>query len=150
MNKHNLTQEEYAAIKCQITKDLIDEGYVVANPKKKVGVHLSKPRHRENWEPKHFKIFWKAYPRKTGKDGAIRAWNRLKPCEALMNEMYIHYSQAYTSTEKQFIPHASTYLNQARWNDEIINNEKNSGNKSTYNNGQSALDKVASSISGRN
>lgn len=69
-----------------------------------------------------FAQFWNSYPRKVARRAAETAWNKLstgeqqQAIESLPN--HIKYWQA-RGTEKEFIPHASTWLNQARWEDEI-------------------------------
>lgn len=69
-----------------------------------------------------FEDFWAKYPRKVSRKVAEQSWKRLKESEreaaidALPN--HIRYWEL-RGTEKEFIPHASTWLNQARWEDEI-------------------------------
>lgn len=71
-----------------------------------------------------FASFWKLYPRKVSKDAAQRAWAKLKLttglfdtiCESLARQCL---STDWTKDSGQFIPHASTWLNGKRWDDEI-------------------------------
>jgi hypothetical protein len=69
-----------------------------------------------------FATFWELYPRKIAKRAAEKAWNRLsrsdqeEALKALPN--HIKYWQL-KETEKEFICHAQTWLNQGRWEDEI-------------------------------
>lgn len=70
-----------------------------------------------------FDQFWAAYPRKVGKDGAWKAWQKRRPDGALLDQMiaalaWQRRSQAWTKDGGQFIPHPATWLNQARWEDE--------------------------------
>ena len=67
-----------------------------------------------------FEVIYDHYPRKTNKQSALQKFAALNPDSALTSKMYAHYTKAYVNTEKPFIPHFSTYLSQARWNDEII------------------------------
>jgi hypothetical protein len=73
-----------------------------------------------------FDEFYKAYPKKAGKQAAQKAWNKLKPGQALISRMLSdirdRLSQGAwdTGKGKQFIPNPSTYLNGGRWEDEII------------------------------
>lgn len=75
-----------------------------------------------------FMQFWKAYPRHTAKAAAFKAWSKLKP-DAAMIEMIAQalikqrYSDQWLSGP-QFIPHASTWLNQRRWEDEMPQSKK--------------------------
>ncbi|CAB4127620.1 hypothetical protein UFOVP95_41 [uncultured Caudovirales phage] len=65
-----------------------------------------------------FEIFWKAYPRKTGKGAAEKAW--AKATARLDPEVIFSAIAAYPWQEDpQFIPHPATWLNQKRWLDEI-------------------------------
>lgn len=68
-----------------------------------------------------FDEFWEAYPRKTSKAEARKAWNKLKPNEELREKMLASI-EAWKGTdqwrEPRYIPHPSTWLNQERWNDE--------------------------------
>ena len=74
-----------------------------------------------------FELFWKAYPRKVGKLGAFRAFQRIKskpPVEELVRAIEAHArSEAWTRDGGQFIPHPQTWLNQGRWDDEIEHNQ---------------------------
>ena len=69
-----------------------------------------------------FQTFWELYPRKVSRKTAEKAFNKLSRLEqeealkALPN--HIKYWQL-KDTDKEFIPHATTWLNQARYQDEI-------------------------------
>ena len=69
-----------------------------------------------------FDQFYKAYPRKVGRYAAEKSFKRLAEkektlaIEGLSN--YIKHWEA-NKTEKQFIPHPSTWINQKRWEDEL-------------------------------
>jgi hypothetical protein len=73
-----------------------------------------------------FDQFWKLYPRKTKKQTAresfIKARKKNKvPYEIIEEGLYKYVRQLeHQETEVQFITHASTWLNQARWEDEYI------------------------------
>lgn len=69
-----------------------------------------------------FGRFWSAYPRKVGKADArkafTRAWRKLPPMEEeLILSGGLERAQA-AWTDAQFIPHAATWLNGERWQDE--------------------------------
>jgi hypothetical protein len=64
-----------------------------------------------------FTQFWKAYPKKTGKGAALKAWNKAKPpIDSVLKAL------AWQRTSKQwldgFIVNPATYINQTRWEDE--------------------------------
>ena len=73
-----------------------------------------------------FDQFWKLYPRKTKKQNAresfIKARKKNKiPYEIIEEGLYKYVRQLeHQETDIQFITHASTWLNQARWEDEYI------------------------------
>lgn len=76
-------------------------------------------------------VFWVAYPRKTCKHTARKAWAALKlqaddqeTLDAIMEGLArsIHQweldGNLHDPERKRFIPHAATWLNQRRWEDE--------------------------------
>jgi len=69
-----------------------------------------------------FERFWAAYPRKRNKDRARRAWKRLHPdmetCRAMSAALERDKrSRQWTKDSGEFIPHASTWLNNRPWED---------------------------------
>jgi hypothetical protein len=69
-----------------------------------------------------FEQFWKHYPRKVAKRAALGAFNRLARDEQSHAIEGIEYHLVYwklKGTEMDFIPHASTWLNQGRFEDEL-------------------------------
>ncbi len=73
-----------------------------------------------DWKPERFLGFWKYYPRHENKQGAIRAWDKLQPSDELIDRMG-HALKRLKASEPWRdgigIPHASTWLNNARWED---------------------------------
>jgi hypothetical protein len=71
-----------------------------------------------------FDAFWMAYPRKTNKQAARKAWDRLKPGDDLLKTMLAAIERQRRSPQwvkdgGQYIPHPSTWLNGRRWEDDI-------------------------------
>ena len=74
-----------------------------------------------------FENFWSQYPKKVGKLTAKRSWQKMpddhkqKALEAI-----VEHRKYWTAkgTELDYIPHASTWLNQQRWEDELVIEEK--------------------------
>ena len=67
-----------------------------------------------------FEMFWKSYPKKTAKESAKKAWIKIKPNDELIAKITKAVKdQKLSEREQQFIPHASTWLNNKRWEDEI-------------------------------
>jgi len=69
-----------------------------------------------------FQTFWQLYPRKVAKKLAEKSWKRLSQAEqtevleALPN--HVEYWRL-KETDKEYIPHPATWLNQGRWEDEL-------------------------------
>ena len=73
--------------------------------------------------PPGFEAFWAAYPRKVAKDHAAKAYARLKPDEPLQRRILAALaaqvaSEQWTRDGGRFVPHAATWLNGRRWEDE--------------------------------
>ena len=67
-----------------------------------------------------FEMFWKSYPKKTAKESAKKAWIKIKPNDELIAKITKAVKdQKLSDREQQFIPHAATWLNNKRWEDEI-------------------------------
>jgi len=68
-----------------------------------------------------FNLFWEQYPRKTSRKKAESAWRnnvRKKDIESVMAALEQQKRKWRTDqTEEEFIPFASTWLNQERWKD---------------------------------
>lgn len=74
--------------------------------------------------PEGFAEFWKIFPRKVGRQAAEKAWGKIRPDPALLSRILSAVeaqsrTQAWTKDGGQFIPHAATWLNGKRWEDEI-------------------------------
>jgi len=65
-----------------------------------------------------FDQFWTLYPRKTSKQSASKAFAKLKDED--QQKAINNISRLYSETPVQFVPHAATYLNQGRWEDQVI------------------------------
>ena len=65
-----------------------------------------------------FDQFWAIYPRKTSKQSASKAFAKLKDED--QQKAINNVARLYSETPVQFVPHAATYLNQARWEDEAL------------------------------
>lgn len=84
-----------------------------------------------------FDRFWKVYPKKIGKGAAEKSFVKIKPTEELLQKMISvieeqKRSQQWLKDGGQYIPNPSTWLNQKRWEDEIINTgANNAGSQQT-------------------
>ncbi len=73
-------------------------------------------------KPNGFDRFWESYPRKVGKGAARKAFDRALPKIAAADRIGVLMAALDrvkpTWAEAQFIPHASTWLSEERWEDE--------------------------------
>jgi len=93
---------------------------VVTNKKPTSRRRLSKPA--PGWKPERFARFWDYYPRGENKQGAIRAWDRLRPSDELIDTMAQALRRQMESQDWRAgigIPYASTWLRNRRWEDKI-------------------------------
>ena len=75
-----------------------------------------------DYRPDTFARFWAAYPRGEDKQGAIAAWDELKPDDATLQAMSRALVRQRASEEWQRgigIPYAVRWLRRRRWEDEI-------------------------------
>lgn len=71
-----------------------------------------------------FEKFWTQYPKKKSKKPALKAFQKINPDDALLSTMLSaldtqKHTHDWTKEEGQFIPLPATWLNQARWEDEV-------------------------------
>lgn len=91
-------------------------------PKAPRGASRREPKKAPDHKPERFKKFWDFYPRGESKQAAIRAWDKLKPSDDLINRMAAALKWQMKSEDWQNgigIPYASTWLNGRRWEDEV-------------------------------
>ena len=76
-----------------------------------------------------FAEFWEAYPRKIGKAAALKAWKKLGLGEELERQIVKaisaqvdgqHFLHLHNGQQQEMIPLPTTWLNQGRWDDEIM------------------------------
>jgi len=72
-----------------------------------------------------FEIFWKAYPKKTGKINALKKWRGLKPNLALLDEILANMAERlrvgqWDLSRKNFIKDPERYISNRQWEDEVI------------------------------
>ena len=71
-----------------------------------------------------FNQFWTAYPKRVAKQSAVKAFEKLKPDEKLLEAMLKAIARQKESKQWEkdggaFIPYPATWLNQRRWEDEL-------------------------------
>jgi hypothetical protein len=99
-----------------------------------------------------FGLFWESYPRKQGKETALRAWRKIPVGEYPTVMSGLQRWRGSEQWTRGVIPHAATWLNARRWQDEDIpqsgentNGSNNSGESFTERNqrkSQETLDRV--------
>ena len=70
-----------------------------------------------------FNQFWAAYPRKTAKQDAVKAFAKLNATPELLEIMLKAIEKQMVShqwSDPQYIPHPATWLNGHRWEDEVV------------------------------
>ena len=72
-----------------------------------------------------FERFWSVYPRRVGKQHALKAWKKIAPDAALVETMVSALAwqveqPAWTKDDGLYIPHPTTWLNGHRWEDEPV------------------------------
>jgi hypothetical protein len=74
-------------------------------------------------DPPGFAVFWEAYPLKKARQDAVKAWAKLSPDPDLWQSIggavgRQKRSDAWRKDGGKFIPHAATWLNGRRWEDQ--------------------------------
>jgi hypothetical protein len=73
-----------------------------------------------------FETFWKAYPKKVGKEDARKAWKKIRPGQEFADQILKAVINNRANNPQwqreggRFIPNPSTWLNQGRWQDEFM------------------------------
>lgn len=91
-------------------------------------------------QEERFGVFWSAYPKKVGKQAALKSWKKIKPTAELFERILSSLEMAKQSDQWQrehgrFIPNPTTWLNQGRWDDELepagtyTQNQRHTGGK---------------------
>lgn len=81
-------------------------------------------RETSDWPKDYRAQFWSAYPRRKAKGAAFKALDRIKR-EGIPFGQIMAGIEKIPKNEPQFIPHPATWLNQCRWEDEVLPGENN-------------------------
>ena len=87
------------------------------------------PKKEEDPVDDLFDLFWEAYPRKDAKANARKAFRKVT--EKVLRETILpdlerrKSSEQWTKDGGAYIPYASTYINQRRWEDPISKKKRN-------------------------
>jgi uncharacterized protein YdaU (DUF1376 family) len=79
-----------------------------------------------------FDQFYEAYPKKVGRQEAVKAWGKLKPNVAMTQMLIADIADriergAWSLDERQYIPGPAPYLNGRKWTDDVIPRNGKSG-----------------------
>jgi hypothetical protein len=93
----------------------------VANGKQNLPIDIDIDKGKNTAAPSGFAEFWSAYPKKVGKPAAEKAWT--KAVKGGVDPAHLtlvagQYAERTANTDPKFICHPTTWLNQARYNDE--------------------------------
>ena len=66
-----------------------------------------------------FETFWAAWPKKKGKAEARKAWDKVPEDVHMAALAAVNAQKAGDTQFNRYTPHASTWLNQQRWEDEV-------------------------------
>ncbi len=106
-------------VEIQLTRDqavqFAKELLAFAGPKKSAG---------DSGTAEHFDSFWAAYPahRRNAKQQMLKAWKTRKldnEIGKIMSHIQSMKSGDWARDEGRFVPNASTYINQSRWEAEV-------------------------------
>lgn len=113
--------------------DKIGEPYLKRNNKQEYNIPLNPPKgesakrprqhttkYAPDWKPERFAGFWSYYPRHENPQGAVKAWDALKPSDELISTIAraLEKLKASEAWRRDIgIPHAATFLNDERWRD---------------------------------
>jgi hypothetical protein len=84
---------------------------------------VARPKAKKPNTTEYFEKFWIAYPKKVARSDAEKAWakgNCDAMAEIIIADVMVREMKHKGWQDKQYIPHASTYLNGQRWTDDII------------------------------
>jgi hypothetical protein len=71
-----------------------------------------------------FNEFWAVYPSSKGKAAARKAFDRLGPWRpSVTQSLQKQVVAGYFNGDPKYFPHASTWLNQSRWKDDLAKND---------------------------
>lgn len=79
---------------------------------------------KTDYQQDRFDQFWSSYPKKVGKQAALKAWKKLRPNKDLYSKIMAAVesqkkSDQWKTENGRYIPNPTTWLNQGRWDDEL-------------------------------
>lgn len=130
--KENINQHDDGNITHRVDSDCNsiknNNKNLISKNDKNISQYIPKSDKKDIFEESLFNYFWDSYPKKVGKQDAIKAWNRLKPDISIFNaiqDSIALWKQTDQWKNQQYIPNPATWLNGRRWEDEIKTNPQN-------------------------
>lgn len=117
-------------------KPCTDQPYTAETTLVSTDISNNRIEQRKSMSDFRFEEFWQAYPRKENKKKALEIWKRKKLVEkadVIIADVKLR-STSHKSWLEGIIPHATTYLNGSRWEDEITSPQSTHRNMVNYGN----------------
>lgn len=94
-----------------------------ANVNANVNTPPNPPSQGDSAPDPRFEDFWKEYPKKVGKQDALKAWKKIHPSAALVTTIMSTLGRAKDTDQwrrdgGRYVPNPSTWLNQGRYDDD--------------------------------
>lgn len=95
-----------------------------ATPKRQQCKNDKNDKNDKNNTLAHFEAFWGAYPKKVGKQDALKKWNAIKPDDDLFDKIIKAVEtqkkgEGWKKENGRYIPYPTTWLNRGDWDNEI-------------------------------
>ena len=92
-------------------------------------IHISSKDKRVEKSNTGFEEFWTLFPKKIAKPIALRSWNKINPDNELKEKILVAVkkncnTEQWRKDGGKFIPYPATWLNQERYNDEVVEQKK--------------------------
>lgn len=125
-NGENRCRENPSTVFRTQSKNVETKDYIIPPYNPPIGDGAEKPKRKRSaktepdWKPERFEGFWAYYPRGENRMGAVRAWDKLKPDDTLIDTIARSLEILKATEEWQRgigIPYASTFINGRRWTD---------------------------------
>lgn len=97
-------------------------GNVQGEGKGREGKGTGKGSTRDALSDDQFEVFWKLYPKKASKKDALKAWKKIDAelFDHIIDSLGAHRGcEQWVRDEGKFIPHAASWLNGEKFNDEV-------------------------------
>jgi len=113
--------------KYQSSEQQVNNNRTTSEQQVNTNKNVKKEKNDKNVKNKdiRFADFWSAYPKKVAKAEAEKAFNKIKIDDTLLTTILTavekqKQTEAWQKDKGQFIPYPATWLNQHRWEDEVI------------------------------